>query len=123
MQLWGDKYIYVYMQFSRVTGQAGPHCFYGWTGCDSETVGRFGDSITRLGYASVYPGQTKEQVFESYKEQVIEDATRLGYTTHRVFLIGRKDYQAMYRSELQDAEEFVEAFYSPAYQGKRMVKK
>jgi hypothetical protein len=121
--LWNDNKIYVWMQFSRVSGKVGKCDFFAHPNSDAKATGQFNDSITRVGFATVYPGQTKDEVFNLYREQAIEDAQQRGFTNNKVVPIRRRDYQAFLRSELIDAEEFLGAYYAPAYQGKRMVRK
>jgi len=118
MLLWSDDRIYFWMQFSRVFGKAGPHKFFACTGTDAETTGRFCDSVTRVGFATVFPGQTTAEVFELYKSEVMRDAEQAGFTNNKIVTIRRRDYQAFLREFATKAEEFAEQFYGKAYEGK-----
>jgi hypothetical protein len=62
--LWNDNKIYVWMQFSRVSGKVGSCNFFAHPNSDAKATGQFNDSITRVGFATVYPGQSKQEVFE-----------------------------------------------------------
>ena len=70
-----NRIMYFWYKLSRVTGKLSGTChdFFASTGTDAETLGRFEDSVTRFGYATVYPGQTTQQVFELYKDQLQAD--------------------------------------------------
>ena len=117
--------VYFWYKLSRVTGKiAGPcHSFFASVGTDAETVGRFGDSITRVGYATVYPGQTAVQVFEMYKAQLDADCRSLGFNGMIVTSIGKREYDSLRRIELRAIDAFLDELAEPAYAGKRMVRR
>ena len=120
-----NKIIYFWYKLARVSGKivGKSHSFFASTGTDAETLGRFEDSVTRIGYATVYPGQTTQQVFELYKDQLQEDGTRLGFESLIVTSIGKREYDSLRRAELKAIDSFLDAFLEPAYGGKRMVRK
>jgi len=120
-----NKFIYFWYKLSRVSGKLSgkSHSFFACTGTDAETLGRFEDSVTRIGYATVYPGQTTQQVFELYKDQLQVDGVRLGFESLVVTSIGKREYDSLQRAELKAIDSFLEDFSEPAYAGKRMVRK
>ncbi len=118
-----NKYVYIWMKFTRVTGRAGPHSFYAFPKSDSETTGFFTDSQSGLGEITVPCGETPEQAFKKYKAYVIEQAESQGYTNNQVLSIPKKNYDVLVRELLRDLQELEDDFYAPAYQGKRMVKR
>jgi len=119
-----NKFIYFWYKLSRVTSKAAPcHKFFASTGTDAETLGRFEDSVTRIGYATVWPGQTTQQVFELYKDQIQAEGIHLGFDSLLVTSIGKREYDSLNGAELKAIDAFKKAFYAPAYAGKRMVRK
>lgn len=119
-----NQMMYFWYKLTRVTQKVGvSHKFFASTGTDAETVGRFDDSVTRIGYAIVWPGQTTQQVFELYKDQLQEDGIRLGFGSLIVTPIGKREYDSLNGAELKEVDAFKKAFYAPAYSGKRMVRK
>lgn len=120
-----NKIIYFWYKLSRVTSKITSKChkFFASTGTDAETLGRFEDSVTRIGYATIYDGQTGQQVFELYKEQLQADCIRLGFESLIVTSIGKRQYDALNRTEHRAVNSFRDEFDAPAYAGKRMVKR
>ena len=120
-----NRIIYFWYKLSRVTGKLTGKChkFFASTGTDAETLGRFEDSVTSLGYATVYEGQTGQQVFELYKDQLSDDCERLGFDSMQLVAIGKREYDSLVRVELKAIEAFEDEFEAPAYVGKRMVRK
>ena len=123
--LMDNKIIYFWYKLSRVTSKLSGKChdFFASTGTDAETLGRFEDSVTRFGYATVWPGQTTQQVFELYKDQLQAECTSLGFESLIVTSIGKREYDALRRVELKAIDAFLDELAAPAYAGKRMVRK
>jgi len=92
-----NKIIYFWYKLSRVTGRLSGKChkFFATTGTDAETLGRFEDSVTRIGYATVYDGQKSQEVFELYKDQLAADCLTLGFDSMIVTMIGKREYDAL----------------------------
>jgi hypothetical protein len=119
-----NEIMYFWYKLTRVTSKDCPrHKFFASTGTDAETGGRFDDSITRIGYATIFPGQTSDQVFELYKDQIDSDCKQLGYNAMQLVSISKREYDSFRRLELKAIESFVDEFNAPAYAGKRMVRK
>jgi hypothetical protein len=120
-----NKMIYFWYKLSRVTGKVAGKChkFFASTGTDAETLGRFEDSVTRIGYTTVYPGQTTQHVFEMYKDQIQAEAIHLGFESLIVTSIGKREYDSLRRVELKAIDAFLDELAAPAYAGKRMVKR
>lgn len=120
-----NKIIYFWYKLSRVTSKLSGQChnFFASTGTDAETLGRFEDSVTRIGYATVYPGQTTQQVFELYKDQLQADCMQLGFESLIVTSIGKREYDSLRRVELKAIDAFLDELAEPAYAGKRIVKR
>ena len=123
--LMDNKIIYFWYKLSRVTSKLSGKChdFFASTGTDAETLGRFEDSVTRFGYATVWPGQTTQQVFELCKDQLQAECTSLGFESPIVTSIGNREYDALRRVERKAIDAFLDELAAPAYAGKRMVRK
>jgi hypothetical protein len=115
--------IYFWYKLTRIGDKVSNHKFFACTGTDAETIGRFDDSITRIGYATIYPGQTSHEVFGLYQEQLLDDCQRLGFQSLIVVAIGKREYDSLRRVEMAAMDDFWEALAEPAYSGKRMVKR
>lgn len=119
-----NKFIYFWYKLTRVTQKVGvSHKFFASTGTDAETVGRFDDSITRIGYATIFAGQHASDVFEMYKTQLDHDREEMGYNAMQLVSIGKREYDSLRRVELKAVDSFRDEFDAPAYAGKRMVRK
>ena len=120
-----NRIMYFWYKLSRVTGKLSGKChdFFASTGTDAETLGRFEDSVTRIGYATIYDGQTGQQVFELYKDQLSVECNELGFDSLIVTAIGKREYDALNRTEHRAVDSFRDEFEAPAYAGKRMVRK
>jgi hypothetical protein len=123
MFLWGDNHLYFWMQFSRTSGKVGKCDFFAHPNTDAKATGQFNDCITRVGYATVYPGQTKEEVFDQYKREVFEDAESHGWNNNKLISISRRDYQVTLKKQLREMADLEEQYLQPAYVGERMIKK
>lgn len=123
--LMDNKIIYFWYKLSRVTSKLSGKChdFFASTGTDAETLGRFEDSVTRFGYATVWSGQTTQQVFELCKDQLQAECTSLGFESPIVTSIGKREYDALRRVERKAIDAFLDELAAPAYAGKRMVRK
>lgn len=122
--MWNNtKHVYFWMHFTRVTGKAGNHKFYASTGTDSETLGRFDASVTRVGYTIVNYGEKSEDAFQRYKTFALAGAEAMGYTNNQIVAIRRSEYKAFVTGEAREVDDFDEQFRAPAYQGKRTVRK
>ena len=116
--------MYFWYKLTRVTQKVDVgHKFFASTGTDAETVGRFDDSLTRIGYATVFTGQSASEVFEMYKTQLDHDREQMGYNAMQLVSIGKREYDSLRRVELKAIDAFLDEFAAPAYAGKRMVRK
>lgn len=119
-----NRIMYFWYKLTRVTQKVDVgHKFFASTGTDAETVGRFDDSITRIGYATVFPGQHSKDVFEMYRAQLESDCKQLGFNSITLTSIGKREYDSLRRLELKAIDAFLDEFQAPAYSGKRMVKR
>jgi len=120
----GNEFIYFWYKLSRSGQQLKGKChsFFACTGTDAETTGRFDDSVTRIGYATIYPGQTSAQVFELYKSQLDDDCDRLGFNGLQLVSIGKREYDSFMRTELREIDAFLDELAAPAYTGKKVRK-
>ena len=118
-----DELMYFWIRLSRVTGKAPGHSFFACTGTDAETTGRFTDQVIKIGFATVYDGQSKEKVFELYKSHILHEAEQDGWTNNTIAMIGKREYDSFRREELRDKEAFEDCFNAPAYEGKTRIKK
>lgn len=114
-----NKMLYFWYKLTRVSQRFdGKHSFFATTGTDAETTGRFDDSVTRIGYATIYPGQTASQVFELYKSQLDDDCNKLGFNGLQLVLIGKREYDSFRRTELREIDAFLDDLAAPAFAGK-----
>jgi hypothetical protein len=118
-----DKRMHFWIRLTRVTDKAPGHKFFACTGTDAETTGRFCESLVRVGFATVYDGQKQQQVFDLYKDAVVNEANEQGFSNVLVTQIGKREYDAFFKSELRDVEAFDDALAAPAYRGERMIRK
>ena len=118
-----EETMYFWWKIGRVADKSPSHQFFASTGTDAETTGRFTDSVTRVGFSTVYGHQSKHEVFEKYQQQVIADAQSLGFDNVQVVSITRREYDAFYRGESIACELFHNTYSEPAYTGERMIRK
>lgn len=118
-----NEMMYFWWKIGRVADKVPCHKFFASTGTDAETTGRFTDSVTRVGFSTVYDYQSKHAVFERYQQQVISDARALGYDNVQVVSITRREFETFNRQESIACELFYNSYLEPAYQGERKVKK
>lgn len=120
-----NKVLYLWYKISRITERMEHRddSFFAWLDCDARLTNRFSDSITRTGFVTVYPGQTQEQVFQKYKDELASSARSMGYEMMLIVTISEVEYRRQERTEQKHCKAFASSFASAPYVGKRRITK
>ena len=94
--------LYFWVRLTRVTGRCDvPHKWHATTGTDAETIGRFDDSITYVGFTTVWPHQSELQVAAKYREEQIQHGLNIGFNQALIVAINAQDYEALTRQRME----------------------
>ena len=94
--------LYFWVRLTRVTGRCdAPHKWHATTGTDAETLGRFDDSITYVGFTTVWPHQSELQVAAKYRDEQIQHGLNIGFNQALIVAINAQDYEALTRQRME----------------------
>ena len=94
--------LYFWVRLTRVTGRCDvPHKWHATTGTDAETLGRFDDSITYVGFTTVWPHQSELQVAAKYRDEQIQHGLNIGFNQALIVAINAQDYEALTRQRME----------------------
>ena len=93
--------LYFWVRLTRVTGRCDvPHKWHATTGTDAETIGRFDDSISYVGFTTVWPHQSELQVAAKYREEQIRHGRDIGFDQALIVQINARDYEVLTRQRM-----------------------
>lgn len=93
--------LYFWVRLTRVTGRCDvPHKWHATTGTDAETIGRFDDSISYVGFTTVWPHQSELQVAAKYREEQIQHGRNMGFDQALIVQINARDYEVLTRQRM-----------------------
>ena len=87
--------LYFWVKLTRVTGRVGK----GWhpsSTCDNSDAmasGIFSDSLTYVGYATVFAGQNRSDVFRKWSAEERANGVALGFTHADIHEISEREYK------------------------------
>ena len=94
--------LYFWVRLTRVTGRCdAPHKWHATTGTDAETLGRFDDSITYVGFTTVWPHQSELQVAAKYRDEQIQHGLNIGFEQALIVAINAQDYEVLTRDRME----------------------
>ena len=94
--------LYFWVRLTRVTGRCDvPHKWHATTGTDAETLGRFDDSITYVGFTTVWPHQSELQVAAKYRDEQIQHGLNIGFEQALIVAINAQDYEVLTRDRME----------------------
>ena len=93
--------LYFWVRLTRVTGRCDvPHKWHATPGTDAETIGRFDDSISYVGFTTVWPHQSELQVAAKYREDQIRHGRNIGFDQSLIVQINETDYEVLTRQRM-----------------------